>query len=406
MKKITKHLFALEEFLHNFIDKHLFTIGMLLVLLISLLVRWHLAPITCLSADYNVSLLPWVEHYKENGIINGLSQARGSYYIPYNVFLALIAYLPGEPWIYISAFSILCDYVSAIFIYFIAKEILEEACLKAESIKYRAALAAVISLLLPAVILNGSLWKQCDSVYTCFLIISLYYVLKRRYNLSLVMLGISFIFKMQAIYIFPLFIILYIFREKGLSLLHFLWIPGMYLLGGLPAVLTGRRISNVYGIYYRQANGSGFDSTTIGMPNIYDFGLTDYPALSLPGILLTMAIFIIMACVLNRYRKGLNKANILYIGIWCLWACIMFLPAQHERYNYPVIILLTIFCLLTNIKKIWTAVIINLISCYQYGSYLFKAEIISYQTMAIFHMAAFIYVTYDVIKMVQNQHMD
>lgn len=98
----------------------------------------------------------------------------------------------------------------------------------------------------------------------------------------------------------------------------------------LPAVLTGRRISNVYGIYYRQANGSGFDSTTIGMPNIYDFGLTDYPALSLPGILLTMAIFIIMACALNRYRKGLNKANILYIGIWCLWACIMFLPAQHS----------------------------------------------------------------------------
>ena len=381
-----------EKIIHNLINQYLFQIGMIIVFCVTLIIRWHLAPITMLSADYLDCLEPWVEYYKQNGIIKGLAGTMGSYYVPYNLFLAIVAFLPGEPWAYIAGFSIICDYISAFFIYLIVKKLMRENAIKTGII------AAMVSLLLPATILNGALWKQCDSVYSCFLIISIYYAINKKYNMSLLMLGISFMFKLQAIYLLPLFVFLYIFNETGLSLLHFAWIPVMYLLGGLPAVFAGRRIMDVYDTYLHQASYEGFDAMTMGMPNLYSFGLRDYPALSMPAILITLCIFVFMACVLQKYKQRVNNMNLYYLGIWSLWACIMFLPAQHERYNFPVIILLTIYYLMTDIRKCWPALIINLISCFQYGNYLFKVPYPNETWMAVFHMLAFLYVTYDLIR--------
>lgn len=395
---MTKLVGKFEDMMHDLIDKYLFYIGMAIILIISLIIRCHLAPITMLSADYVDCLEPWVEYYRQNGIIKGLAETMGSYYVPYNLFLAIVAFLPGQPWMYIAGFSIICDYVSAFFVYLIAKIIVKDEHLK----KNNAIIAAVIALLLPATILNGSLWKQCDSVYSCFLIISIYYAMKKEYNVSLLMLGISFMFKLQAIYLLPMFVLLYIFREKKLCFLHFLWVPIMYLIGGFPAILAGRRVLDVYDVYWNQANYEGFDAMTIGMPNLYSFGLTDYPALSIPAILITLCILIFMACTLQKYQKGLNNRNVWLLAIWCLWVCVMFLPAQHERYNYPVLILLTAFYLVTDIKKCWSAIVINLISCLQYGSYLFKFPYPNETLLAAFHMMAFLYVTYDLINNFKN----
>lgn len=398
MKKLIRKL---EERLHDLIDKHLFQIGMIIILGVTLLIRIHLMPITMLSGDYMDCLEPWVEYYRQNGIVKGLAETMGSYYVPYNLFLAVIAFLPGQPWTYIAGLSIIFDYISAFFIYLIARIIAEENGVS----KSNAAIAALTVLLLPATIFNGALWKQCDSIYSCFVIISIFYAMKKKYNLSLLMLGIGFIFKLQAIYLFPMFVILYIFREKGLSLFHFLWIPVMYLLGGLPAIFSGRRILDVYDIYWHQANYEGFNAMTMGMPNLYSFGLTDYPALNMPAVLVTLCIFIFMACILQKYKQQLDNTNLLSVSIWCLWTCIMFLPAQHERYNFPVLILLTSFYLVTNIRKCWPALVINVISCFQYGNYLFKFPYPNNALMAVFHMAAYLYVTYDLLKGIKNREL-
>ena len=391
---IRKMVMGLDDILHNVIDKGLFPIGVFVVLCISFLIRWHLMPITCLSDDYNSSLLQWIEYYRANGIIGGLAGSVGNYYVPYNLFLAVVAFMPGEPWMYIAGLSVIADYVGAFFIYQIAKELVRELG-KSEKI---AAMAALAALLLPAALFNGALWKQCDSVYTCFLIISIYCAVKKRYNLALVMLGISFVFKLQAIYLLPLFVLLYIFKEKHLSFIHFFWIPIMYLIGGLPAVFSGRRAFDVYDCYYHQTSNNGFDAMEIGMPNIYRLGLTDYPALCLPAVLITICIFVFMACVIQKKGQDVSRTYIVYLAIWSLWTCVMFLPAQHERYNFPVLILLTAFYIVTDIKKCWPAIIINAISCYQYGNYLFQASMINPELMAVCHIAAYVYVTYDIIS--------
>ena len=125
-KFVRSSILSLEEKLHRFVEKNLFRIGVLLILLCSFFVRYHLAPITVLSGDYNISLLPWVESYRASGIVKGLSQVIGNYYVPYNLFLAVIAQLPGQPWAYIAYLSILCDYLVAWFIYLIARNLMSQ----------------------------------------------------------------------------------------------------------------------------------------------------------------------------------------------------------------------------------------------------------------------------------------
>lgn len=388
----------IDACVHNIIDKYLFEIGVVILLAISFLIRWHLAPITMLSADYNDFLVPWTNVYVEEGLKGGLAQAFGSYYVPYNLFLGIISYLPLEPWVMIALFSCTCDYAIGIFVYKISVCILKEKNCNDREIYRKSVIAGVVSVLLPATLMNGALWKQCDAVYTSFMIISLYYALKEKNNKSLLFLGISFAFKLQGIFILPFYVLLYIIRKKGLSFIHFAWIPGMYLIGGLPAIIAGRRVLDTYDCYLHQATYSGFDAMNILYPNIYTFGLTDYPALCLPAIMITLGIFILMALFVIQNKNNLTQQNLLLLATWCLWACVMFLPAIHERYNYPVLILLTVVYLLTDLKKIWTAIVLNLISCVQYGICLFHVRALEDSTMAIWHTIIFLYVTYDLIN--------
>lgn len=396
---------SLDEWIHTIIDKYIFQIGVVILLLISILIRWHLAPITMLSADYNDFLVPWTETYRQLGLKEGLSRVIGNYYVPYNVFLGLISYLPWEPWVMISLFSCICDYVTGIFICKISKLVLLENGVDKEEADKRAIVAGLVSVLLPATLMNGALWKQCDAVYCCFMVISLYYAISEKYNKALIFLGISFAFKLQGIFMLPFFVILYFIKKKGLSFIHFLWVPGMYLVGGIPAILAGRRVFDTYDCYINQANTKGFDAMNILYPNIYSFGLTDYPALSKPAILITFGVFIFMALYIMRCknRNSLNLANSLLVATWCVWTCVMFLPAIHERYNYCVLILLTIVYLLTDLKKIWTAIVLNLISCVQYGLCLFHTRALEDSTMAIFHTVIYVYVTYDLIKKISKE---
>lgn len=393
---------VLENKLHDIIDKYLFHIGIIILIIASLLVRWHLAPICVLSADYNNFIVPWVEFYREHGFA-GLAQQVGDYYVPYNIFLAAISYLPWPPWIMVSLFSCAADYVSAFYIYKIACHILEgRGTPDTGMIRRKAIIAGVVSVFLPITFLNSALWKQCDGIYVCLLIVSLYLALKEKYGKALILLGVSLCFKLQAIFLLPFFILLYIGRKEGLRIWHFMYLPLMYLVGGLPAILAGRRITNVYGTYYRQMNHEGYDAMTLNFPNIYGLGLSDYPALQKPMTVITACIFILFAIFLQRYIKLLDRVRLSYVAIWCVWTCSMFLPGMHERYGFAAVLLISVFYFAVAWKKLWVAVVLNLISIVTYSSYLFEYTNYSLPVLSIFHILAYGYVTYDLIISVKG----
>ena len=130
--------------------------------------------------------------------------------------LAILSYLPFEPLYMIKAVSVVFDFILSIMV---AKLIY--ALTKSES---KAVFSYAVVLFLPTNIINSSLWGQCDSIYVTFVICSLYYLVRNCFKTSFVILGIAFAFKLQTIFIVPIFVYYY-FIEKKYSILYFVfWI--------------------------------------------------------------------------------------------------------------------------------------------------------------------------------------
>lgn len=102
MKKPDKRndVTALNKAIFHLVEKNAFEICLIVILGISLYARIVMIPNCVLSADYNNFIVPWVNKYRELGIVNGLAEKVGDYYVPYNVLLAVIAQLPCEPSIF------------------------------------------------------------------------------------------------------------------------------------------------------------------------------------------------------------------------------------------------------------------------------------------------------------------
>ena len=108
---------AIDRLLRNLIDKYLYEISIGLLLVVSVVIRFSLAPEVDISPDYNDYFGAWVNYYKETGLIKGLGNVIGDYYAPLNYMYALCSLLPCEPWVPLSIIPCICEYISAYFIY-------------------------------------------------------------------------------------------------------------------------------------------------------------------------------------------------------------------------------------------------------------------------------------------------
>ena len=394
MEKRTK----LDSLLWKLVDRYAFYIVMCILLIISFLIRFHLAPICVLSADYNNFIVPWVEKYRELGLVGGLSQKIGDYYVPYNVLLAIISLFPWKPYVLVSLTSCIAEYISAFFIYKISVLLLNERAVN--MVKEKACLIAIATLYLPFVFLNSALWKQCDAIYTCFMVISLYMMLREKYTQMMIFFSIGFCFKLQAVMLLPVFVIVYFIRKR-FSILQFLWVPVMYLITGIPAVICGKGLKPTYRVYFRQTGE--YNGMSINAPNIYQFGLGDYPALSKVAVMVTIGIIAVAALYCFYERKNMNMCNTVYMSAWEVWTCFMFLPAMHERYDYAAIILITAVIFATgNIKMIWAPVIMNICAIITYSKCLMGGDF-SIQFASVIYCIAYFAVTCDCMMTIRGK---
>ena len=400
---------ALDKLIRNLIDKYLFEIAIGLLIIISVFIRYKLAPNTELSPDYDFYYREWVEFYRQNGIIKGLSNAPGEYYVPFNVIYALCSLLPCEAWVPLSIVPAICELISAFFIYKIFYLLTGK--------KRCSLFIGVMTLYLPFVIFNGALWKQVDAVYTCFLMIAMYKLLKQQYRTSLIWYSIAFAFKLQAILFLPLYLIIYITggykgaveegkelsQKNGFSILEFFWIPFVYLVAGLPEVLAKHGLRATYFAYLDQT--AELDSEGYGMvsffPNIYNWGFDDhYKLLSTAAVMVLAAILVVIAVFCYRFREKIDRNLVLYIAIWTAWTCVVFLPGMHERYDYAMLILLTPFAFMIRKKILPFMVIANICSFIVYGMTLFHAQdIFSIAFVSVFYVASYLFVTVDIVRL-------
>ena len=125
-------------------------------------------------------------------------------------------------------------------------------------LKYEKGPAPVLAffaiLFAPTIVMNGSLWGQCDSLYTTALIACLYFLFVRRETLAFVAFGIALSFKLQAIFLAPLLAILIL--KKDISWKGLIYIALVYLIAILPAWLAGRPLMELLTLFVTQA-GNG-----------------------------------------------------------------------------------------------------------------------------------------------------
>lgn len=394
----------LDDIIFNFLKKYCFEILFFTITVISLKIRTNF--IRLQSGDFQNFLYNWFMQIKESGGIFALKQEIGDYNIPYLFIIAILSYLPISPLISIKMVSIIFDYSMAIIAMLIIYEIFQDKKNK----HIYALLAYSIVAMLPTVVLNSAAWAQCDSIYTTFILLSLLFIIKEKYFKAFIFFGIAFSFKLQAIFILPVLIIIYLANKK-FPIYYFLIIPIVNLLMCLPAIIMGRSIISCIAIYFNQT-GTYTDYISMNFPSIYAMLIKPIgesnlianvdKAFSNFGILFTLSIFAIIAIIVIYKDIKLNKKMIIGLSLWSVIICTFLLPSMHDRYMYMADVI-SIIWFIVNKRKIYIPITVNFISLYTYIEYLYATRNLPIQYVAILNFIVLFILTKDMYFEIKNK---
>lgn len=307
------------------------------VLALGLAVFVRALPLEHATGDYNDFLAPWTAFFRENGGFLALKKEVGNYNVPYLYFLSAISYLPVPDLYLIKLFSIFFDLLLAWSGLRLARQVFgkDSACAAAFS----------LLLLLPTVVLNGSLWGQCDSVYAALVLLALANALEDRPCRSVIWLGVAFSFKLQAIFLVPLWCVLWYSRRVKFR--HLCLFPVSFLATALPALLLGKPLGDILGVYLGQT-GQYNEYLTLNAPSVYaliPYGQTvDVALWSKLGILAALFLVLGLLLWLFFFRDRLTADHILTAGLILAIGVPLLLPHMHERYFMLSEVLSVVWC--------------------------------------------------------------
>lgn len=100
-------------------------------------------------------------------------------------------------------------------------------------------------------ILNGAFWGQCDALYGALTLHALACALEGRNRSSLLLLGIAFSFKLQTVFVLPLWGGLWLLRRVRFRELS--WFPGGLCRHLCARAAAGQAPGDILGVYFGQA---------------------------------------------------------------------------------------------------------------------------------------------------------
>ncbi len=279
------------------------------------------------TTDYTDFLRPWTDWYRAHGGLRALGRSVGNYNVPYLVFLALFSYWDVPVLYLIKYLSAVFDLVLAVAICRIVDHI--------SSSEKRGGAAFILVLALPTVFINGSIWGQCDSIYVSLALLGLYFTLDRRPWAGMICLGFSFAFKLQAIFLIPVFFACLL--SGKLKLRHLPLFPAAYALAVSPAILAGRSASDVLLFYFKTASTVG-DGLNYNSPSMYSLKPFWYPAnpeqAARLGVLCAMVLCVLFALVFLVRFKKIDDRSVLFAALLLTCGIPLFLPHMHDRYFF------------------------------------------------------------------------
>ncbi|MGV3024208.1 hypothetical protein ACED96_00670 [Clostridium thermobutyricum] len=380
---------TLDKKIYQLFDKYFFQIFVFVMILISIWIRYIFINFT--TDDYTYFLKPWVNYIATHGGLRSLATIPANYNVPYLYILTLIAKAPQYSLYLIKIVSIIFDYILAFAGALIIGKLLEN-----KSSKRFAQIFVFLGILfIPTVILNGSAWAQCDGIYSSFCLFSIYFLLDDHPSISFIFFGIAFAFKLQAIFILPVLIILY-FSNRKYSILNFLWIPIVNVILYIPALISGRSFSKIISIYFTQE--SQYKKLTLNMANIYSFFHSgENNMIRTAGIIFTLFIFAMIFCFIIYKKKKLSNLNIVTLSLLSVLISTYFLPGMHGRYVYLAVVLSVIYAIMKK-SKFYVAIILMFNSFMNYIRYLWAYNLIDIKIISAMQFIILICVLVDFFK--------
>ena len=330
----------------------------------ALIMRYALRNVV--AGDYKMFFEPWVATLREEG--GGIKGPSAEFeYVDYTTpYLTILSFISICPFLntllLMKLVSIFFDFVAAFAVMAIVYD-------RTKNMTY-GILGYGVLLMVPTVLTNGAMWAQCDIIFTSFVLWSLYFMLKDKPAWSMAFYGIAFAFKLQTLFLAPLYVILWM---KGkVKLKHFLFLPLMYVIGMIPSLLAGKNFWELISVYFFQANGQmDIYALSHKFPNIYQLIGTDSFLFEYAdaGIWVTLGALMILMYCFARKQYAMNACLLLRMGMLLTMTVVFFLPHMHDRYAYIAEIVMLFY--LFRPRKLWRPVVAQLLALATYGETLF-----------------------------------
>lgn len=365
--------------------------------LFAFFLRWQLMPIE--SADYFGFLEDWMRTIRENGGYRSLSMEISNYTPPYMYIMTLLTYVSTNDLYALKLVSVLFDYLAAVAVFLILYQMTGK--------KRKAILGMAVLLLLPAVILDGAYWCQCDIIYTTFLLYSFYFFLKDNSRKTMIFFGIAFAFKLQAVFFLPFYLMMWM-KKKTVFLRHFLWVPVVYLVSILPAFLMGRDLRELLTVYWNQSGY--YPWGTLEYPNAYALlgevmpDLYHAKEVSGAGIFMTLALLCCLAYYFYTMEVRLTQDMMVTLALFSVALIVYTLPHMHDRYGFLVDLLAVVYGV-SRAERFPIVCGFSLVSVLSFMPYLIAVHLIPIQYVAIGLLGLILLVGRDLYRQVQTNRI-
>lgn len=374
-------MLKIEKKLIDLILRYKYVLFFLAITVIGLLVRY--TGRNFISGDMRKAFLPWYDEISAAGGFGALKSQVGDYSILYQIFIAIFTYIPIKALYLYKMMSIIFDYILAFSSALLVCHITNK---KVFSPMFVAVYSSII--MLPTVFLNSGYWGQCDSIYTTFIVLLVYFLLKDKPCPAFIMLGIAMAIKFQTVFILPFVITYYICKRSFSCLYGFLSIFVFWAIG-IPAYISGRSILSPFTIYFEQTEI--FHKMYLGFNSFWVIIGNNYKYMGKMALIFTMAILgAELMLVLTKKKKFDDNESVINTAIWMIWTALLFLPAMHDRYAFMLDILLIVISFLDK-KYAKFALVSCLISFTTYGCYLFDTPLKVNAFTATIYILAWVY---------------
>jgi len=285
------------------------------------------------SPDFMSPLSPWLDIIRTEGpSVIGANFA--NYNSPYLYLMWLFSLIFPRNIDVVKSLALVLDIVLAIGIYKLV------SVFKPKPIVH--ILAPFLALLMPTILFNSAAWGQCDNLLGICVVFALYFVLTKRLLPAWALVGLSFAFKMQGIFLAPFLLFISIYRRKSF-ISGPLVAAGTAVLVSIPPLFTGHTLMEVLNPFLLGVQPMfGRKILSFFTPNLpVWFPDAFYDVLSIIFIgLAGLACLYLIKLGIQRLPKRLTLQSTLLIAVITLLVIPFLLPQMHERYYYQAEILL------------------------------------------------------------------